>query len=56
MKRSIPALEAGSLVGIFNCVGWFKVIRRTRPNFYLVDFKGKEVEIPRVQLTSKKNN
>jgi hypothetical protein len=50
MKIKIDSLVTGTEVGIWGCRGWFKIIRRIRKNVYLVNFRGKEIEIPRVQL------
>lgn len=49
----IKALKPGATVGVANCRGLYRVIRRTRKNFYLVDFKGKEIEMPRNQIVEK---
>ena len=50
MKRTLRNLQPGMLVGIANCTGTYTIIRREGRNLYRLDFDGREVVIPRVQL------
>ena len=50
MKHLIPPIAKGTLVGVRNCVGAYRLLRRTAPNFYEVDFKGQTVLMPRSNL------
>jgi hypothetical protein len=53
MKTKLKPFAPGALVSVINCVGFFSVIRRVRPNVYLVSFKGSEIEFNRNQLKIK---
>jgi hypothetical protein len=56
MKIKLRNLDAGQMVGVANCVGYYQVVRRVRKNVYLVDYKGAQIEMPRQTLTPKASN
>lgn len=44
---SLAPIAAGMEISIPGCVGFFKVLRRTGPGRYEVDFKGQKVIVRR---------
>jgi hypothetical protein len=50
MKKQLQAFLPGTHVHVANDIGLFTIIRRVRPNVYLVAYKGHEVELYRSHL------